>query len=94
MIYRWCPQKWTSIKTGASSCNAVERGVSTKVDKLKEYAQINIEASKGVSTKVDRQKKGSLSASKSMNILIKEYDLTGTLYLNRIKAVCPLKWTN
>ena len=38
-----------------------------------------------VSTKVDRQKKGSLSASKSMNILIKEYDLTGTLYLNRIK---------
>ena len=29
-----------------------------------------------------------------MNILIKEYDLTGTLYLNRIKAVCPLKWTN
>ena len=47
-----------------------------------------------VSTKVDRQKKGSLSASKSMNILIKEYDLTGTLYLNRIKAVRPLKWTN
>ena len=29
-----------------------------------------------------------------MNILIKEYDLTGTLYLNRIKAVRPLKWTN
>ena len=57
MIYRWCPQKWTSIKTGASSCNAVERGVSTKVDKLKEYAQINIEANKGVSAKVDRQKR-------------------------------------
>ena len=47
-----------------------------------------------VSTKVGRQKKGSLSASKSINILIKEYDLTGTLYLNRIKAMCPLKWTN
>ena len=30
-------------------------------------------------------KKGSLSAIKSMNILIKNYDLTGTLYLNRIK---------
>ena len=29
-----------------------------------------------------------------MNILIKEYDLTGTLYLNRIKAVRPLKWTS
>ena len=39
-------------------------------------------------------KKGSLSASKSMNILIKKYDLTGMLYLNRIKAVRPLKWTN
>ena len=30
----WCPLKWTNIKTGVSSCNAVERGVSTKVDKL------------------------------------------------------------
>ena len=29
-----------------------------------------------------------------MNILIKEYELTGALYLNRIKAVCLLKWTN
>ena len=56
MIYRLCPLKWTSIKTGVSSCHAAERVVSTKVDKLKEHAQINIEASKGVSTKVDKLK--------------------------------------
>ena len=35
-------------------CNAVERGVSTKVDKLRERAQINIEDSKAASTKVDK----------------------------------------
>ena len=42
------------MKINVLSCNAVERGVSTKVDKLKERAQINIEDSKAVSTKVDK----------------------------------------
>ena len=54
MIYRWCPLKWTSVKINVLSCNAAERGVSTKVDKLRERAQINIEDSKVVSTKVDK----------------------------------------
>ena len=49
-----CPLKWTSVKINVLSCNAAERWASTKVDKLKERAQKNIEASKGVSTKVDK----------------------------------------
>ena len=51
-----CPPKWTSVKIHVLSCNAVERWVSTKVDKLKERAQINIEDSKAVSTKVNKLK--------------------------------------
>ena len=54
------PLKWTSVKINVLSCNAAERWVSTKVDKLKERAQINIEDSKAVSTKVDRQKRQSV----------------------------------
>ena len=54
MIFRWCPQKWTSAEINVLSCNAAERGLSTKVDKLKERAQINIEDSKATSTKVDK----------------------------------------
>ena len=49
-----CPLKWTSVKINVLSCNAVERGVSTKVDNLKEHAQINIEDSMAVYTKVDK----------------------------------------
>ena len=30
-----CPLKWTSIKIGVISCYVTERGVSTKVDKLR-----------------------------------------------------------
>ena len=51
-----CPLKWTNAEINVLSCNAVERWVSTKVDKLKERAQINIEDSKAVSTKVDKLK--------------------------------------
>ena len=56
MIFRWCPQKWTNAKINILICNANKSDVSTKVDKLKERAQINIEDSKAVSTKVDKLK--------------------------------------
>ena len=49
-----CPLKWSSAEINVLSCNAPERWVSTKVDKLKEHAQINIEDSMAVSTKVDK----------------------------------------
>ena len=65
MIYRWCPLKWTNAEINVLSCNTAERGVSTKVDKLKERAQINIEASKGVSTKVDKYQNNGLSYNAS-----------------------------
>ena len=51
------PLKWTSARINVLSCNAAERWVSTKVDKLKEHAQINIEDSKAMSTKVDKYQK-------------------------------------
>ena len=49
-----CPLKWTSDLNDIRIYIKAISGVSTKVDKLKKCAQINIEDSKVASTKVDK----------------------------------------